>query len=128
MVSWLIFYDFPPGLLSLFTALISLSLCQRWFAKRFLHPDIVAPYDYIFVWDEDLGVDNFNAEKSVLPISSYDFWAIYGNFIILILLLNSRYIDLVKKYRLEISQPGLEPNSALTWRMTKRRNDSEVHK
>lgn len=72
-----------------------------WFAKRFLHPDIVAPYDYIFVWDEDLGVDNFNAEK---------------------------YIDLVKKYRLEISQPGLEPNSSLTWRMTERRNDSEVHK
>ncbi|KAH0984661.1 hypothetical protein GBA52_011838 [Prunus armeniaca] len=34
-----------------------------WYAKRFLHPDIVAPYDYIFVWDEDLGVEHFNAEK-----------------------------------------------------------------
>ncbi|MBA0847445.1 hypothetical protein Goshw_018044, partial [Gossypium schwendimanii] len=33
-----------------------------WFAKRFLHPDIVAPYDYIFIWDEDLGVEHFNAE------------------------------------------------------------------
>ncbi|CAK9134200.1 unnamed protein product [Ilex paraguariensis] len=31
-----------------------------WFAKRFLHPDIVAEYDYIFLWDEDLGVENFH--------------------------------------------------------------------
>ncbi len=38
---------------------------QRWYAKRFLHPDIVAPYDYIFIWDEDLGVENFNAEEWV---------------------------------------------------------------
>ncbi|CBI22818.3 unnamed protein product, partial [Vitis vinifera] len=35
-----------------------------WYAKRFLHPDIVAPYDYIFIWDEDLGVEHFNAEES----------------------------------------------------------------
>lgn len=32
----------------------------RWFAKRFLHPDIVAEYDYIFLFDEDLGVENFH--------------------------------------------------------------------
>ncbi|XVE85174.1 hypothetical protein DITRI_Ditri17bG0070300 [Diplodiscus trichospermus] len=72
-----------------------------WYAKRFLHPDIVAPYDYIFIWDEDLGVEHFNAEK---------------------------YLKLVRKYGLEISQPGLEPNKGLTWQMTKRRGDSEVHK
>ncbi|KAJ3701648.1 hypothetical protein LUZ61_005353 [Rhynchospora tenuis] len=72
-----------------------------WYAKRFLHPDIVAPYDYIFVWDEDLGVEHFNAEE---------------------------YIKLVKKHGLEISQPGLEPNRGLTWQMTKRRGDREVHK
>ncbi|XP_031380838.1 uncharacterized protein LOC116195681 [Punica granatum] len=72
-----------------------------WYAKRFLHPDIVAVYDYIFIWDEDLGVEHFNAEK---------------------------YLRLVKKHGLEISQPGLEPNSGLTWQMTKRRGDSEVHK
>ena len=36
---------------------------HRWYAKRFLHPDIVAPYDYIFIWDEDLGVENFDAEE-----------------------------------------------------------------
>ncbi|GMJ08938.1 hypothetical protein like AT2G28310 [Hibiscus trionum] len=72
-----------------------------WYAKRFLHPDIVAAYEYIFIWDEDLGVENFNAD---------------------------RYIKLVKKHGLEISQPGLEPNYALTWQMTKRRVDREVHK
>lgn len=72
-----------------------------WYAKRFLHPDIVAPYEYIFIWDEDLGVEHFNAEE---------------------------YIKLVKKHGLEISQPGLEPNNGLTWQMTKRRGDKEVHK
>ncbi|KAJ7974670.1 Lysine ketoglutarate reductase trans-splicing protein (DUF707) [Quillaja saponaria] len=72
-----------------------------WFAKRFLHPDIVAPYDYIFIWDEDLGVEHFDPEE---------------------------YIRLIGKHGLEISQPGLEPNSRLTWEMTKRRGDSEIHK
>lgn len=32
----------------------------RWFAKRFLHPAVVSAYDYIFLWDEDLGVENFH--------------------------------------------------------------------
>lgn len=36
---------------------------NRWYAKRFLHPDIVAAYEYIFIWDEDLGVEHFNADK-----------------------------------------------------------------
>ncbi|XP_051120616.1 uncharacterized protein LOC127244222 [Andrographis paniculata] len=72
-----------------------------WYAKRFLHPDIVAAYDYIFIWDEDLGVEHFDPDK---------------------------YIQLVKKHGLEISQPGLEPNNGLTWQMTKRRGDKEVHK
>ncbi|GJX33950.1 hypothetical protein Tco_0245507 [Tanacetum coccineum] len=73
-----------------------------WYAKRFLHPDIVAPYDYIFIWDEDLGVEHFDSEE---------------------------YIKLVRKHGLEISQPGLDPSSrGLTWQMTKRRGDREVHK
>ncbi|KAI3988749.1 hypothetical protein MKX01_001521 [Papaver californicum] len=33
-----------------------------WYAKRFLHPDIVAPYEYIFIWDEDLGLEHFSAD------------------------------------------------------------------
>ncbi|OIV97501.1 hypothetical protein TanjilG_11025 [Lupinus angustifolius] len=72
-----------------------------WYAKRFLHPDIVAPYDYIFIWDEDLGVEHFDAEE---------------------------YLKLVRKHGLDISQPGLEPNKGLVWQMTKRRDDQEVHK
>ncbi|XVF68557.1 hypothetical protein PTKIN_Ptkin11bG0012300 [Pterospermum kingtungense] len=73
-----------------------------WYAKRFLHPDVVAPYEYIFVWDEDLGLEHFNAE---------------------------RYIEVVKRHGLEISQPGLEPNKnrSVTWPMTKR-GHQEVHK
>ncbi|GJT05206.1 hypothetical protein Tco_0839668 [Tanacetum coccineum] len=35
-----------------------------WYAKRFLHPYIMAPYDYIFIWDEDLALDDFEAEKA----------------------------------------------------------------
>ncbi|KAL9166296.1 hypothetical protein ABFS82_05G020600 [Erythranthe guttata] len=72
-----------------------------WYAKRFLHPDIVAPYDYIFIWDEDLGLEHFNAEE---------------------------YITLVRKHGLEISQPGIEPNKKAPWQMTKKRDNSEVHK
>ncbi|GER25351.1 hypothetical protein STAS_00926 [Striga asiatica] len=72
-----------------------------WYAKRFLHPDIVAPYDYIFIWDEDLGVEHFDAEE---------------------------YIKLVKKYGLEISQPGLGEDKGTTWQMTKRRGGQDVHK
>ncbi|KAK7312577.1 hypothetical protein VNO77_36529 [Canavalia gladiata] len=72
-----------------------------WCAKRFLHPDIVSAYEYIFIWDEDLGLEHFNGDK---------------------------YINLVKKHGLGISQPGLEPYNGLTWEMTKRRDDGEVHK
>uniref|UniRef100_A0A803N5Z9 Uncharacterized protein n=1 Tax=Chenopodium quinoa TaxID=63459 RepID=A0A803N5Z9_CHEQI len=38
------------------------------------------------------------------------------------------YVDLVKKHGLEISQPGVDPNSPFTWQMTRKRHDSEVHK
>ncbi|VFQ87687.1 unnamed protein product [Cuscuta campestris] len=75
-----------------------------WYAKRFLHPDIVAPYEYIFIWDEDLGVEHFDAEE---------------------------YIKLVKKQGLEISQPALEPQKGvgITWKMTRKmKGNSEVHK
>ncbi|KAF8107962.1 hypothetical protein N665_0116s0159 [Sinapis alba] len=72
-----------------------------WYAKRFLHPDIIAGYDYIFIWDEDLGVDHFDAEE---------------------------YVHMVKKHGLEISQPGLDPEKGCTWQITKRRKHTEVHK
>ncbi|KAK9903854.1 hypothetical protein M0R45_000826 [Rubus argutus] len=43
-----------------------------WYAKRFLHPDIVAPYDYIFIWDEDLGVEHFNAEEYIKLVRKHE--------------------------------------------------------
>ncbi|KAL8503997.1 hypothetical protein ACS0TY_022650 [Phlomoides rotata] len=39
---------------------VSVSNQTKW---RFLHPDIVADYDYIFLWDEDLIVDNFHPAR-----------------------------------------------------------------
>ncbi|KAK1360260.1 Lysine ketoglutarate reductase trans-splicing protein [Heracleum sosnowskyi] len=72
-----------------------------WYAKRFLHPHIVAGYEYMFIWDEDIGVENFNADE---------------------------YVNLAKKYRLDISQPAIESKAGLTWPMTQKRNDVEAHK
>jgi len=42
------------------------SFCCRWYFKRFLHPNIVEPYEYIFIWDEDLDVTHIDAKKYVL--------------------------------------------------------------
>ncbi|XP_040365160.1 uncharacterized protein LOC121050136 [Rosa chinensis] len=52
-----------------------------WFAKHFLHPDVVDQYSRILLRDEDLGVDNFNPQ---------------------------RYVSIVRKEGLEISQPALD--------------------
>ncbi|KAB2057213.1 hypothetical protein ES319_A11G154200v1 [Gossypium barbadense] len=73
-----------------------------WFAKRFLHPDIVSEYAYIFLWDEDLGVDHFNAK---------------------------RYLSIIKNEGLEISQPALNPEkSELHHPITARDKNSTVHR
>ncbi|PIN12892.1 hypothetical protein CDL12_14485 [Handroanthus impetiginosus] len=73
-----------------------------WFAKRFLHPDIVAEYDYIFLWDEDLGVENFHPQ---------------------------RYLSIVKDEGFEISQPALEiGESEVHHLITARWQRSKVHR
>ncbi|OIV96250.1 hypothetical protein TanjilG_14927 [Lupinus angustifolius] len=73
-----------------------------WFAKRFLHPDIVAVYNYIFLWDEDLLVDNFDPK---------------------------RYLSIVKEEGLEISQPALDPGkSEVHHPVTVRQTGSKVHR
>ncbi|WJX21833.1 hypothetical protein P8452_11210 [Trifolium repens] len=73
-----------------------------WFAKRFLHPDIVADYNYIFLWDEDLLVDNFDPK---------------------------RYLSIVKEEGLEISQPALDPDkSEIHHPLTVRKARSKVHR
>lgn len=73
-----------------------------WFAKRFLHPDVVSAYDYLFLWDEDLGVDNFNP---------------------------GRYLRIMKSAGLEISQPALDPKlSEIHHQITARRKKGKVHR
>ncbi|KAL9856069.1 hypothetical protein AtNW77_Chr1g0011921 [Arabidopsis thaliana] len=73
-----------------------------WFAKRFLHPDVVSIYDYIFLWDEDLGVENFNPE---------------------------RYLKIVKSVGLEISQPALDHNSTeIHHKITLRSKTKKFHR
>ncbi|CAK8577773.1 unnamed protein product [Lathyrus sativus] len=73
-----------------------------WFAKRFLSPDIVSIYDYIFLWDEDLGVEYFSP---------------------------SRYVKIVKEEGLEISQPALHPNSTeIHHKLTVRARTKKVHR
>ncbi|GMH05410.1 hypothetical protein Nepgr_007250 [Nepenthes gracilis] len=73
-----------------------------WFAKRFLHPDIVSMYDFVFLWDEDLGVENFHP---------------------------GRYLDIVKSEGLEISQPAIDPNSAeIHHKITIRKRTKKFHR
>uniref|UniRef100_A0A0A9G363 Uncharacterized protein n=1 Tax=Arundo donax TaxID=35708 RepID=A0A0A9G363_ARUDO len=64
-----------------------------WFPKRFLHPDVVAEYEYVFLWDEDIEVDAFD------PV---------------------RYLDVVKKEGLEVSQPALDHRSEIHHAITVR--------
>ncbi|CAN1236112.1 hypothetical protein LINGRAPRIM_LOCUS1640 [Linum grandiflorum] len=80
----------------------ALNQTKWWFAKRFMHPDIVAEYDYIFLWDEDIGVDHFDP---------------------------TRYISIVASEGLEISQPALEiGKSEIHQQITARANSHRVHR
>ncbi|XP_047147909.1 uncharacterized protein LOC124820288 isoform X1 [Vigna umbellata] len=82
--------------------IIAQNQTKWWFAKRFLHPDIVSIYDYIFLWDEDLGVEHFSP---------------------------SRYIEIVKEEGLEISQPALDPDSGqIHHKITVRARTKKVHR
>ncbi|KAJ4798296.1 hypothetical protein LUZ62_049542 [Rhynchospora pubera] len=73
-----------------------------WFAKRFLHPYIVTDYSYIFLWDEDLGVEHFNP---------------------------NRYISIIAKEGLEISQPALDTaKSDVHHQITARGRKGNVHR
>ncbi|KAF9587197.1 hypothetical protein IFM89_039586 [Coptis chinensis] len=73
-----------------------------WFAKRFLHPDVVYIYDYIFLWDEDLGVDNFHP---------------------------GRFLQTMISEGLEIAQPALDPDlSEVHHRITIRNKKEKVHR
>ncbi|KAL3522214.1 hypothetical protein ACH5RR_015048 [Cinchona calisaya] len=82
--------------------MVAFNQTKWWFAKRFLHPAIVSPYDYIFLWDEDLGVEHFHP---------------------------GRYLEIVKSEGLEISQPALDPNSTgIHHRITIRQRSKKFHR
>ncbi|XP_062207901.1 uncharacterized protein LOC133909471 [Phragmites australis] len=72
-----------------------------WFAKRFLHPDLVAEYEYIFLWDEDIEVDSFD------PLE---------------------YLLIVRREGLEISQPALDRRSEIHHQITVRTKRGDVHR
>ncbi|KAM0061143.1 hypothetical protein Hdeb2414_s0004g00132481 [Helianthus debilis subsp. tardiflorus] len=82
--------------------LSAISQTKWWFAKRFLHPDVVSEYAYIFLWDEDLGVQNFDA---------------------------GRYVSIIRNEGFHISQPALDPEkSEVHHEMTTREKGSTVHR
>ncbi|KAG0473267.1 hypothetical protein HPP92_014649 [Vanilla planifolia] len=74
-----------------------------WFAKRFLHPDVIDMYDYIFLWDEDIAVDYFQPR---------------------------RYMQIAFSEGLEISQPAVDPELSLDihHRITVRSKKAKVHR
>ncbi|XP_065877744.1 uncharacterized protein [Euphorbia lathyris] len=83
------------------THIVAHNQTKWWFAKRFLHPAVVSIYDYVFLWDEDLGIENFNPR---------------------------RYLEVVRKAGLEISQPALDPNSTgIHHRITVRSRTKKYH-
>ncbi|KAM7251571.1 hypothetical protein ACFE04_023454 [Oxalis oulophora] len=80
----------------------ALNQAKWWFAKRFLHPDIVAEYNYLFLWDEDIGVENFDPR---------------------------RYLKIIKGEGLQISQPALDTvKSEVHYPITARVKNSKVHR
>ncbi|XP_076941388.1 uncharacterized protein LOC143610928 [Bidens hawaiensis] len=82
--------------------IVAYNQTKWWFAKRFLHPAAVSLYDYIFLWDEDLGVQNFNPKK---------------------------YLNIVKEEGLEISQPALDSKSTdIHHRITVRKKKLKFHR
>ncbi|KAK4364149.1 hypothetical protein RND71_015507 [Anisodus tanguticus] len=84
------------------THIVANNQTKWWFAKRFLHPSVVSIYDYIFLWDEDLGVKNFKP---------------------------GRYLKIVKSEGLEISQPALDRNSTdIHHRITIRSKRKRFHR
>eukprot|EP00850_Spirogloea_muscicola_P004741 SM000020S06091 [mRNA] locus=s20:885502:889028:- [translate_table: standard] len=107
-----------------------------WFTKRFLHPSIVDAYDYVWLWDQTVGSDNFEPLRQAGHRLS---GALQLNLLVgltqraLALLKLSQvalYLELVKAHGLEISQPAVEypADKPRPWQMTRRLPDSEVHK
>ncbi|KAJ6297037.1 hypothetical protein OIU78_022711 [Salix suchowensis] len=107
-----------------------------WFAKRFLHPDIVAACNYIFLWDEDLGVENLNPKRIQMMHHlnacfrewERDFILHYDKFSHLFANVYMRYVSIVKSEGLHISQPALDYKSLVHQQITVRASKSGVHR
>jgi hypothetical protein len=98
-----------------------------WFAKRFLHPDIVSAYSYIFLWDEDLGVDHFDARR--YNVIQRIYCLSLGKDVVSNEMKIFRYVSIIKEEKLEISQPALDPNfSEVHHQLTSRDKKSRVHR
>ncbi|KAL7748985.1 hypothetical protein RI367_005634 [Sorochytrium milnesiophthora] len=66
-------------------AIRAASQAKYWFAKRYLTPDIVQDYDYVWVWDSDATID-----KSFDPLA---------------------FVDLLKQHNIHFAQPALSASS-----------------
>ena len=64
-----------------------------WYAKRFLHPDVVRPYDHVFLWDEDIDARD----------SKFD---------------QREYLRIVRENGLHISQPAIVAGNG-AWPITR---------
>ncbi len=68
----------------------------KWqLALRHLHPDVVAEYDYLFFWDDDIGVNGFDP---------------------------GRFVRIMQANRLEMAQPAIESPHGLSHAITRRRH------
>jgi hypothetical protein len=61
------------------------------FALELLTPDAAAPYDYVFLWDDDVDVDQFYPEL---------------------------FLEIMRRNELEMAQPALAPGSHVSHRIT----------
>jgi len=72
-----------------------------WFAKRFLHPDVVNSYEHIFIWDEDLDATlGFNT---------------------------THYVHLLREHDLHITQPAIQAGP-VSWPITRRVPGAVLHR
>ncbi|KAL2932131.1 polyprotein, partial [Bienertia sinuspersici] len=78
------------------------SIVQKVVCKTLFTSRCFSTYDFIFLWDEDLGVRHFHP---------------------------GRYLDIVKSERFEISQPALDSNSTeIHHRITIRKKTKKYHR
>ena len=102
-------------------------LCR--FARRFLHPAVVSRYELLFVWDEDIGVSGFDANRRVRMLRCCVALSL------LVQVVRSlqagvslrRFVQLVLEHGLDISQPAVG-DGPVSWPITRRAPGSVMHR